>query len=127
MYSYYESLQGAEWRGDRELFFTFPATEGASYYVEGELRVSPDFSLRELPLGIVLESPSHRYATSRVSVPVGAPSVQTSGYVIRETLFALRDDFVATETGNYTVSLRSLLRDSLVRGVVEVGVTVYPR
>lgn len=127
VYSYYESLTDSEWRSDRELFFTFPVAEGESYHVEGDLRVSPDFSLREIPLGVVLESPSHQYITSRLSVPVGERSVQTSGYVIRETSFVLQDRFVAGESGDYTVSLRSLLRDSLVSGVVEVGVTVYRR
>lgn len=127
VYSYYESLSDTEWLSDRELFFTFSATEGGSYLLEGELRVSPDFSLRELPLGVVLESPSHHYTTSRLSVPIGERAVQTTGYLIRETSFVIQDHFDATETGDYTVSLRNLLRDSLIYGVVEVGVTVSRR
>lgn len=127
VYSYYEHLDGSSWRTDRELFYTFPAAAGESYHVEGELRVSPDFSLRQLPIGVVFESPSHDFQTSRLTVPVGDRSIPTSGYVLRENSFVIDDHFIPSETGDYTISLRSLLRDSVVQGVVEVGVIVTPR
>ena len=127
VYSYYQSLGDMEWGPSEELFYTFPVTADERYQVEGVVRVSPDFTLRQVPLGVVLETPDHQYQESQLVMPVKQRQVGTTGYVVREYPFEILSDFAPEESGTYTLSLRPLLRDSVIRGVIEVGVTVTPR
>lgn len=126
VYSYYQSLEDMGWGQSEELFYTFPVTADERYQVEGVVRVSPDFTLRQVPLGVVLETPDHQYRESQLVMPVGQRQISTTGYVVREYPFAILSDFAPEQSGTYTLSLRPLLRDSVIRGVVEVGVTVTP-
>ena len=125
-YSYYQSLEGAEWAVDDELFYTFSASPGERYLVEGVVRVTPDFALRQIPIGVVLETPDHRFEESKVLLPITPARLRTTGYIVREYPFAIISDFRPDTSSSYTISLRPLLRDSVIRGVIEVGVTVTP-
>ena len=126
IYSYYQSLEGAEWAIDDELFYTFSAPPGERYLVEGVVRVTPDFALRQIPLGVVLETPDHHFEESKVMLPITPAKLRTTGYIVREYPFAIISDFRPDTSSFYTISLRPLLRDSVIRGVIEVGVTVTP-
>ena len=125
-YSYYQSLEGAEWAIDDELFYTFSASPGERYLVEGVVRVTPDFALRQIPLGVVLETPDHHFEESKVLLPITPARLRTTGYIVREYPFSIMSDFRPDTSSFYTISLRPLLRDSVIRGVIEVGVTVTP-
>lgn len=125
-YSYYQSLEGAEWAIEDELFYTFPVSAGERYLVEGVVRVTPDFALRQIPLGVVLETPDHRFEESKVLLPITPARLRTTGYIVREYPFSIMSDFRPDTSSFYTISLRPLLRDSVIRGVIEVGVTVTP-
>lgn len=126
IYSYYQSLDGEEWAIDDELFYTFSASPGERYLVEGVVRVTPDFALRQIPLGVVLETPDHHFEESKVMLPITPAKLRTTGYIVREYPFAIISDFRPDTSSFYTISLRPLLRDSVIRGVIEVGVTVTP-
>lgn len=126
IYSYYQSLEGAEWAIEDELFYTFPVSTGESYLVEGVVRVTPDFVLRQIPLGVVLETPDHRFEESKVMLPITPERLRTTGYIVREYPFTIISDFRPDTSSSYTISLRPLLRDSVIRGVIEVGITVTP-
>lgn len=125
-YTYYQEMPREGWDAATEVFYTFPVGAGMQYLLEGGLRVTPDFLLQEIPLGVVIESPSHRYEEYQLTVPVDRQPISIRGYVVREVPFVVREDFVPRDSGDYTVSFRSLLRDSVVDGVLEVGLTVTP-
>ena len=88
--------------------------------------MTPDFALRQIPLGVVLETPDHRFEESKVLLPITPAKLRTTGYIVREYPFAIMSDFRPDTSSSYTISLRPLLRDSVIRGVIEVGVTVTP-
>lgn len=125
-YSYYQMLEEETWATDQELFFTFPVEKGACYRIEGGLRIASDCLLSELPLGVVLETPEQEYREYRFDLPIPHPMLSTTGYLIREVPFTLQERFTPDRAGSYTLSLRPLVRDSLIPGILEVGLTITP-
>lgn len=125
-YHHYETLPSDGWRADQEIFFSFSSDSLAqSMMLEGAIRLSPHFNYKHLPIGVVIESPSRQFETLTLDIDLSKPfAISQKGYTYHEVLFAIEPQSKLTERGVYSVSYRHLLNDSIVPGVVELGVII---
>lgn len=115
----------------QEYFFPVPVNEQndttAHYLVIGVLRLVPEYSLQNLPIGIVYESPDHQITTSSVTIHLEDILEQKGGYNISEVSFIVDSLKSFPHSGVYTYSFRHLLTDSIANGVRELGIWIEPR
>ena len=126
LYSHYESPAGGSWQRGEEIFFTFRVSPGQPPVdIIGSVRLSHDFPYRSLPIGVVVERPDRTLSQKVLNIPiVGSESNMRSGFVVSQYDFQIDKNKSFSQVGNYTYSFRSLLADSVVSGVVELGLTV---
>lgn len=125
-YSHYEMLKDAKWGGDDELFFSLPQLSPSKRYrVNLALRLSRDLRYEELPIGVVIETPRRSFDTQVLMVPTATDILHLGGYNYFEVLYPLGEEEFQ-ERGVYSYSVRHLSTDSVLHGVLEVGLIVEP-
>lgn len=127
VYSEYRMISPEGWKESDELFYSFYVTDTAkSYTITASLRYSPEFGLKTLPIGIVYEDPHRHFDVRTVMWALEAPAGQPTqtGYNIFQTAYTIDTARKFSTPGLYTISLRHLSRDSLLTGIVEMGLIV---
>lgn len=124
-YHYFEQLPRGGWRQSHEVFFsTSELDSGELYDVDLVLRVDRDFRYSEIPIGVTFETPSRHISTHRVSIPIEEDKLRSGGYALNEHRIRLAEGVRYGEVGVYTYSVRQLSTDSVLPGVVDVGLTI---
>lgn len=112
---------------EREIFFSTSQLEvGKPYDIELVLRLERGHRYRSLPLGVTFESPDRQISTKVVQIPLQHQRVKTGGYSIVEQLVPLEHGVSFSKEGVYTYSIRHLSTDSVIPGVIEVGLIIEP-
>lgn len=127
VYSEYRTISPEGWGMSDELFYSFYVTDTTkTYTITASLRYSPEFELKTLPIGIVYEDPHRHFDTKTIMWPLDAPDKFTAqtGYNIFQTAYTIDKARKFPSAGLYTISLRHLSRDTLLVGVVEMGLIV---
>ncbi len=127
VYTSYEGVAKEGWASGDELFFSFPVSDTTvTYSIYGSIRYTSDFGFLRLPLGVVTETPSGDFTTEEVDLSLEGKGKESvgRGFNIYQKSFLLDPSFRALRSGVYTVSFRHLSTDSIVRGVMEVGLMV---
>lgn len=127
-YHYFERLQAEEWSEGDEIFFSTSDQDSTQLYdVELVLRLQRSFHYSQLPIGITFETPTRHLTTRVAKVPIAHPQVRSGGFAIYEQSYPLEKGARYPERGVYTYSVRQLSTDSIIKGVVEVGLIITPR
>lgn len=127
-YHYFEQLPDETWSQDREIFFSTSDLDSTQLYdVDLVLRLKRDIRYQQLPIGIAFETPSRHFTTRVVNVPLSHLRLRSGGFAIYEQSLRIEEGVQYPEQGVYTYSVRQLSTDSIVKGVVEVGLTMTPR
>lgn len=130
LYSHFVVIDDAQWRSDKEVFFSIPKPEASNdleYTVTGVLRIGPSCRLKTIPIGVVEEDAMGNINTSMLKCPLQTTRPYSSGYNIKEYEFSLPGAYKFEAAGVHTISFRHLLKDSIAEGIVEVGLIVKPR
>lgn len=128
-YTYIISLPGQGWSRGQELFFTFHVPDTVrTYRLIGTVRYTARYPYTILPLGMVLEDPERRYYLRPFEVPMQQPLKVThqQGYNLYQYQFVIDSVAHFGTKGDYTLSYRHLSTDSLLIGLVELGLAVRP-
>lgn len=127
-YYYFEQLPEEVWSADREVFFSTSDLDSTQRYdVDLVFRLKRDFKYTALPVGVTFETPTRHFTTRVISVPLEHLRLRSGGFAIYEQSFRLESGMQYSEHGVYTYSVRQLSTDSIISGVVEVGLTITPR
>lgn len=126
LYSHYERVGESGWEKKQEVFFSFPVSDTVRRYrVEAAVRLSGEYPYNTLPLGVVLESPYRTFRQKIVELPIPRQyPLKRGGYRLYQIDFVIEPEEKFETLGTYTYSLRSLLGDSILPGIVEVGLTL---
>lgn len=125
-YSHYEMLEEEGWREGNELFFSIPPlSPEKKYKVELALRLSRNLRYEELPIGVLVETPGRTFDKKILKVPTSTDILHLGGYNYFEVLCPL-GEVTFGEKGVYSYSVRHLSTDSVLQGVLEVGLIVEP-
>lgn len=127
-YHYFEQLPEEGWSMSHEVFFSTSDLDSTSVYdVDLVLRIDRDFRYLEIPVGITFETPSRHITTKRVTIPIDHDKLRSGGFAINEHRIRLEEGRRYSETGVYTYSVRQLSTDSILPGIVDVGLTIKAR
>lgn len=126
IYGHFTPILSEEWRIGEEQFFAVPVEEEEEIYrVVLLLRTSPRFRLNELMVGMVCESPAHSFRKKVIKVPTSQKkNLPFGGYNLDLYEVVIEEGKIFPETGVYSFSFQHLMSDSIVVGVVEVGLAV---
>lgn len=127
VYSEYRTITPEGWGMSDELFYSFYVTDTTTTYtITASLRYSPEFELKTLPIGIVYEDPHRHFDVKTVMWSLEAPDklMAQTGYNIFQTAYTIDEARKFPTSGLYTISLRHLSQDTLLVGVVEMGLIV---
>lgn len=127
VYSEYRTISPEGWGISDELFYSFYVTDTTkTYTITASLRYLPEFKLKTLPIGIVYEDPYRHFDVKTIMWPLDAPDKHTAqtGYNIFQTAYIIDEALKFPSPGLYTISLRHLSRDTLLAGVIEIGLIV---
>ncbi|MBR8703616.1 gliding motility lipoprotein GldH [Porphyromonas levii] len=126
-YQYFEMIEDRGWSSDKEVFFSSAELKpNALYNVSLVLRLDRDITYRTIPIGITFETPNRELKTRVVQVPINRVKGDKSGYNIFEQKTVLEQGVQFPSQGVYSYSLRHLSTDSIIPGVVEVGLLIEP-
>lgn len=124
-YAHFEVVEEG-WDQGEELFFTIPKLpKDTKYNVSLALRIDRSIHYKELPIGIVIESPSRGITTQVVKVGTTPSDREMGGYNYLEINYPL-PQATFQENGIYSYSICHLSTDSIVKGVIEVGLIIEP-
>lgn len=126
-YQYFELIEGNGWSVDDELFYSSSELKPNNLYnVYLVMRLDRDISYESIPIGVTFETPKRKLTTRVVRVPILRMQDGKGGYNIFEQTTPLEQGVEFPDMGVYTYSLRHLSTDSIVKGVVEVGLVIEP-
>lgn len=126
-YQYFEVIEDGEWSMNEELFFSSSELKPDDRYnVTLILRIDRDINYQSIPIGITFETPRRELMTREVRVPVKRVQGGKGGYNIIEQKTVLEQGMQYPDQGVYSYSLRHLSADSVIKGVVEVGLLIEP-
>lgn len=126
-YQYFEVIHDTEWSAEDEFFFSTDILQsGLSYDVRLVLRLDRDMKYLSLPIGITFETPQRKLESYEITVPIQRYSLGQGGFNIVEQSTLIRKGVTFPTNGVYTYSIRHLCTDSIVSGVVEVGLLIEP-
>lgn len=126
LYSYYHRIQGEEWHVQDERFFSFFVEDTtANYEVKVALRYKPEITALDIPIGVIIETPAGNYLQGETSVSLPTRrELQHQGYHLYQADKQLESHWRFQQKGIYTYSLLPLLKDSVITGIVELGLIV---
>lgn len=128
-YEYFEVVGESGWQTEDEYFFSSSDLKPITpYSVSIVLRIKQDIKYEAIPLGITLESPKRSFETYVLNVNLQKSSslFKDNGYNYKELVVPLQKDTYFPDEGVYTYSIRHLSTDSIVRGIIEVGLIIHP-
>lgn len=126
-YQYFEMIDDEGWSSDDELFFSSSELMPNNLYnVILVLRLERDIRYQSIPIGVTFETPKRELKTRVVQVPIKRVQGGKGGFNIIEQSTILEKAVQFPNPGVYSYSLRHLSTDSIVKGVVEVGLFIEP-
>lgn len=128
-YEYFEKVPEQGWsQGDEFFFSTKDLDPNKRYDILLVLRLKKDVPYRLLPLGITKEFPTRTFETKVLQVGLHSSDQPNSmrGFNITEMVSLVETNAHFPHNGVYTYSVRHLSTDSLVQGVMEVGLIIQP-
>lgn len=127
-YRHFEQISNGGWSMDDEFFFSTSSLDSTTLYqVDLVLRLEHGFPYQSLPIGVTFETPSRQLSTEVIHIKIDNSMWNKGGYNFFEQQVTLSDRTQFPEKGVYTYSFRHLLADSLVYGVVELGLIIKPK
>lgn len=127
-YHHFETVGSKGWSLDEELFFSTSSLDSlADYKVDLIIRLEHSFPYNSLPIGVTFETPSRELTTQVIHIPVDKSGWNKGGFNFFEKQVTLSERMKYPESGVYTYSFRHLMADSLVQGVVELGLIIKPK
>ncbi|MDN4754017.1 hypothetical protein QYZ87_05685 [Porphyromonadaceae bacterium W3.11] len=126
-YAYYEEIDKDGWKQSDELFFSVPTlSTKTDYTVSVALRLDRSIRYQEIPIGLVIEAPDRSINTQIVKISTTMDKVHTGGYNFIEKTYPLSTSIRYDEDGIYSYSIRHLSTDSILKGIIEVGIIIEP-
>lgn len=126
-YQYFERIEGGAWRMDDEIFFSSASLkEGKPYNVLLVLRLDSDLKYQSIPIGITFETPQRELEVEDRIVPIESIKRGKGGYNIIEQTTMIARGVTFPNEGVYTYSIRHLSTDSVLHGIIEVGLLIEP-
>lgn len=126
-YQYFEMIDEEGWSSDKELFFSSSELKSDKQYnVILTLRLDRDISYKSIPIGITYETPMRELSTHVVQVPIKRAMNGNGGFNFFEQSIVIEEGAQYPLEGVYSYSLRHLSTDSIVDGIVEVGLKIEP-
>lgn len=126
-YQYFEIIEDGEWSLDDELFFSSSDLKSdRRYNVTLILRLDRGIRYQLIPIGVTFETPRRELKTSEIQVPIKRMQGGKGGFNIIEQATIIEQGVQYPDQGVYSYSLRHLSTDSVIKGVVEVGLLIEP-
>lgn len=127
-YAHYEIIDRSGWAQDEEIFFCLPdLPKDIEYDVLIALRMDKSIRYKEIPIGFTIETPSRKIHTMVLKISTDGKMSKSSGYNLIEHNQPVFESMTFKEKGGYTYSVRHLSEDSLLHGIIEVGMIARPK
>ncbi|MDO4695564.1 hypothetical protein [Porphyromonas sp.] len=130
VYAEYKPIDPNGWDMTDEIFYSFYIEDTTrAYEMTASLRYSPDFTPKVLPLGLVVEDPKRQFRTQVLQWHLERSELLSTknGYNIFQSTYKIDSLWHFPNKGLYTISLRHLSQDSVLTGLVELGLIVESR